>query len=205
MSIRTRVGRAVVAVGLTTAAVVGSVATAAPASAEPIFPIDWNLDADVNIAKLGLEQSVTGGSFVGEADLGTGEISGDLTLPASSMQIELLGLQLADVGFAVAPQGPTSGTIDLATLTASITSSFNIKIPHLRPLGLRLNLVGDRCQTATPITLTMSGPVSLTGATTFSGEFTIPKFKNCGLLTFAINLLIPGEGNTFTATASPKV
>ncbi|HEX6567728.1 MAG TPA: hypothetical protein VF015_01115, partial [Acidimicrobiales bacterium] len=61
-----------------------------------------------------------------------------------------------------------------------------------------------RCQTRTPITLTMSGPVDLVNGSTFTGDFTIPKFKDCGLLTFAINLLIPGDGNTFTATASPK-
>ena len=46
--------------------------------------------------------------------------------------------------------------------------------------------------------------VDLANPSTFTGEFTIPRFKNCGLLTFAINLLIPGDGNTFSATASPK-
>ena len=39
-----------------------------------------------------------------------------------------------------------------------MTSSFDIKIPYLRPLGTRVNLVGSHCQTATPISLTMSGP-----------------------------------------------
>jgi hypothetical protein len=147
---------------------------------------------------------VTGGSFVGSADLGAGTVTGNLNLPANSLKVDILGIELADVGFALAPTGPTTGTIDLSTLTVSITSSFNIKIPHLRALGLPINLVGNRCQTARPITLTMSGPVDLANPSKFTGEFSIPRFKDCGLLTFAINLLIPGDGNTFSATATPK-
>jgi hypothetical protein len=50
----------------------------------------------------------------------------------------------------------------------------------------------------------MSGPVDLVNGSTFTGEFAVPKFKNCGLPTFALNLIIPGDGNTFTATATPK-
>jgi hypothetical protein len=74
----------------------------------------------------------------------------------------------------------------------------------VRPLGIPfLNLVGNRCQTATPITLTLSGPVDLTAGSTFSGTYTVPRFKNCGLTTPILNLIVPGGGNTFTATARP--
>ncbi|HEX6569150.1 MAG TPA: hypothetical protein VF015_08290, partial [Acidimicrobiales bacterium] len=143
MNIRARVARTLAAVGLATAGIVGSVAVAPPASADPIFPIDWNVDATTHIASLDLENTITGGSFVGSADLGTGAITGNLNLPASEISFELFGIGLADVGFAVAPTGPTTGTIDLSTLSVSMTSSFNIKIPYLRPLGIdKLNLVG---------------------------------------------------------------
>jgi hypothetical protein len=37
----------------------------------------------------------------------------------------------------------------------------------------------------------------------FSGTFTIPRFKDCGLLTPVLNLLLPGSGNTISATATP--
>jgi hypothetical protein len=204
MRLRAKLGRTVGALGLVTAALSGTVATAAPASADPTIPIDWNIEATTTIAKLGLTQTVTGGSFVGSADVGAGTVTGNLNLPANDIAIKLLGLNLANVGFELAPVGTTSGSFDLANLTVSITSTFNIKIPHLNILGTRLNLVGSRCQTAEPITLTMSGPVDLANPSHFSGEFSIPKFKNCGLLTFAINLIIPGDGNTFTATATPK-
>jgi hypothetical protein len=50
----------------------------------------------------------------------------------------------------------------------------------------------------------MSGPVDLVNGTTLSGEFEIPTFENCGLLTTPIlNLIVPGGGNTFSATARP--
>jgi hypothetical protein len=205
MSIRAKLARTVAAVGLVTAGIAGGLATASPASADPILPIDWNIDATTTLAGLGITQTVTGGSFTASADLGNGTVSGNLNLPPADISVKILGINLADVGFAITPVGPTTGTFDLSTLTVSMTSSFNIKIPHLNPLGLDfLNLVGSRCQTATPITLTMSGPVDLVNGSTFTGEFTIPKFKDCGLLTFALNLIIPGDGNTFTATATPK-
>jgi hypothetical protein len=104
-------------------------------------------------------------------------VTGNLNLPANDIQFKLLGLNLADVGFELAPVGPTTGTIDLSNLTVSITSTFDIKIPHLNVLGTRLNLVGRLCQTTEPITLTMSGPVDLANPSHFSGEFTIPKFR----------------------------
>ena len=46
--------------------------------------------------------------------------------------------------------------------------------------------------------------MNLTGSSTFSSSFTIPKFADCGLLiTPVLNLIIPGGGNTFTVTFAP--
>ncbi|MFO7280715.1 MAG: hypothetical protein C0P77_009965 [Thermoanaerobacterales bacterium] len=204
MRIRRRIARALAAVGLATAGIAGSVVTASPASAEPTIPIDWNVDATAHIASLGIDNTMTGGRFTGSVDLGDSTITGDLTLPASETTLEVLGVGLADVGIQVAPTGPVTGSVDLSTLTVELTSSFDIKITHLNPFGVDwINLVGRKCQTREPVTLTMSGPIDLVGGSTFSGEFTIPKFKDCGLLTLPLNLLLPGGGNTFTATASP--
>ena len=89
------------------------------------------------------------------------------------------------------------------------TSTFNIRIIHAYaalPIPLPLppvNLVGNHCTTATPVSVTMSGIAHLGAASTFSGTFTIPDFKSCGAATAGLNLLIPGPGNTFTATTSP--
>jgi hypothetical protein len=203
MTTFTKVRRRVALLAVLVTTLSGFVATQ-PAAADPIFPIDWTVDAQTHLNSLDLDVEVTGGSFVGQVDLGTGDISGDITLPQAETQLQLIGLPLANVAFAVTPVGPATGHVDLTTLTATLTSTFDIRVPYVRPLGLPfLNLVGKRCQTATPITLTLSGPVDLTGGSTFSGTFAVPQFKNCGLATTALNLVVPGDGNTFTATASP--
>jgi hypothetical protein len=204
MATRSKPVRVLAALGLASAALVGAIATSGPASAEPIVLIDWNVSATTHIASVGIDNTTSGGSFVGEVDLGTGAINGDLTLPPSEATFAVLGVGLADVGFAVEPTGPVTGTLNLADLTVSMTSTFHIKLTHLNPAGIDgVNLIGNRCQTREPVTLTLAGPVDLANGSTFSGEFTIPKFRNCGLLTLGLNLVLPGPGNTFTSTATP--
>jgi hypothetical protein len=184
------------------AAAVVSVAT--PASAEPILPINYQVDATTTLANLNQTVTITGGSFVGGLDLANGALTGNLNLPAATSTLALAGLPLATATFEMAPTGPLSGHVDLATLTATTTASFNIRLTSLRPTILPfLNLVRPTCRTATPISLTMSGPIDLVGPSTFSGEFAVPRFRDCGLLTSILNLLIPGDGNTFSATFAP--
>jgi hypothetical protein len=206
MTIRSRLRRPLAAATAMAAGLAASLALAPPASAEPLVPIDQSIDAVATIASLDQDIEITGGSFTGTVDLGTGGVSGDIVLPPAKTFIRLAGLvPAARATFEMTPAAPVTGTIDLAGGTASITSSFNIRVPRIDPLGLGLvNLSTPRCTTVTPITVTMSGPFSLTGASTFTGEFTIPRFKDCGLATTALNLLAPGDGNTFTATASPR-
>lgn len=204
MGIRSKLGRVAAALGLAGAALAGAVATSSPASAEPFLPIDWDVTATTHIESVGIDNTTTGGSFVGQVDLADFSISGNLNLPPSESKLEVIGIGLADVGFAVAPTGPTAGTVDLATGTVTMTSTFNIRLTHLQPFDINeINLIGNRCVTRTPITLTLSGPVDLVNGSTISGTFTIPPFRDCGLLTPVINLLLPGPGNTITATATP--
>jgi hypothetical protein len=84
------------------------------------------------------------------------------------------------------------------------TATFNIRIIDAHANGTTINLVGDQCMTSTPVVVTMSGVASFGTASTFAGEFTLPTLKNCGLGTTALNLVLPGPGNTFTASATPK-
>jgi hypothetical protein len=71
---------------------------------------------------------------------------------------------------------------------------------YLRPLGVeRVNLVGDNCRTRSPITIEVSGTVDLANfGLDASGEFEIPRFEGCGLLTPILSALISGPGNTFS-------
>jgi Flp pilus assembly protein TadG len=86
--------------------------------------------------------------------------------------------------------------------TITVPGIGTITLPTLPPLP-KVNLVGKNCTTETPISVTMSGKVTIGATNTLSGVFTIPKFKSCALATAALNQLIPGPGNTFSATASP--
>jgi hypothetical protein len=201
-----RARRTLAAIGLTLAVAAGSVALAPSVSADPDIPIDQNVDVTTHLATLNQDIVTTGGSLTGTLDLGTGDMTGDLTLPASETTMQLIGLvPLATVGTEVVPTGPITGHVDLATSTITTTSSFDLRIKYVRPLGVSgVNLVGNRCQTSRPITLETTGTIDLaTQAGTLQGEFEIPPLKSCGLSTLMLNLLVSGPGNTFTASVSP--
>lgn len=187
----------------------GVAMSAAPATAQtspPSMRLDLKVDASTTLANLGQTVDVKGGSL--SIDLyANGDISGTMTLPPASTTMKLAGLPLAQATFEMAPAGPVTGHFDLASGTMSTTASFNIKLPKLNIYGLPWwNLVRPSCGTATPVTVTMSGTVDmgafLAQGGTFSGEYAIPRFKSCGLLTPAMNLVVPGPGNSFTANAT---
>jgi hypothetical protein len=192
------------------ALLIAFVATAGLASApsalaaDTVIPIHWSVNASAHIKSLNMDITVPPGTFDGSVNLTTGALSGNLTLPSATQNISLLGIPLASATFAMAPNGPISGHLDLATMTVSVTASFNFNITNVHASILpRLNLVGNNCHGSKPITQTLTGPVNLAGSQTFSSTFAIPKFADCGLTTPLLNLIIPGGGNTFTATFAP--
>ena len=199
-SLRRRAALVLTSLLLATAAVFG---TAGTASADPVIPLHWKVDASTTLKSLGLTVDVTGGTFDGELDLGTGDLSGQMNLPPATKDISLGWIRLASTTFAMNPAGPIEGKVNLQTLEVSVKASFNIQLAQLKVLRFPYNLVGTRCTTVTPITVEMGGVVDLTSGSGFTGEYTIPKFKDCGLLTPIMNLIIPSSGNTFTATFAP--
>jgi hypothetical protein len=179
-------------------------ATAPGASADPTFPVTATVEASTHIAKTGMNVTVPPGSFNGAVDLANGAFNGTLSLPPAAVTIKLLGaVPLADATFATSP-GPISGHVDFATLSVTTTSTFHIRITNVSPHGTDVNLAGSGCTTSKPITVTMSGAFSLTAPSTFSGTYTIPTFEHCGALTIGLNQLIPGPGNTLSATFAPQ-
>jgi hypothetical protein len=183
--------------------VAGLVAVAPAAHADPAIPINWNVAASTHVKSLNLDVVVQNGTFNGSVDLGTGDLTGNLTLPPATASTKLFGLIPFTATFAMVPTGPITGHVDLSTLQVTTTASFNIKIPNATALGLPINLVGSRCQTSKPISVTLSGPVDLAKGGTFTGTYTIPPFKDCGLTTPLLNLLVPGSGNTLSASFAP--
>ncbi len=168
------------------------------------IPFDWNVDATTHLKKLNMDVAVPTGTFVGEVDLTTGVVSGDITLPPAQMQVQLAGIGLVTANMQIDEVQPITGTLDPSTFAVDTTAVFNIRIPSVYANATpSVNLVGNSCTTSEPVTVNMSGTANLTGVSTFSSTYTIPPLKTCGLATTALNLVVPGPGNTFTATVQP--
>lgn len=183
--------------------------TANATTSPSTLPIDWTVNASTHLAKLNQTVTVPPGTFVGSINLSTGHLEGNLSLPPATTTIRLAGLvPLATATFAITEAAPITGQVNFSTFNVSAVASFNIHVvratPLGPPLGLPVNLVGNECQTSVPVTVKMAGKASLTGPSTFQSTYTIPPLAHCGLATVALNLLVAGGGNTFTATFAPK-
>lgn len=184
----------------------GFSAAAAPAQADSL-PIEWNVDATTHLASLNKDVHVPTGTFSGSYDFATGKVSGNLKLPQATSRLDLGSLPLANVTMAMEQTAPISGDIDIMTMQARTTSTFNVRILAIRPVLLPFfNLVnGSTCKTQTPVVASLAGKVDLAAGSTFTGSYDLPKFANCGFgVNQIINLLVPGPGNTMTAKFTPR-
>ena len=226
---RSRRGRA--GMVLVSAALVSTVLLPSPASAfpkgDPVYKFKYNVVATAFVKKMGLTLSPPPGIFKGGIDLANGQLLGSISIPNTTFTQTEAGVGLVTATAAIVPVGPVTGHVNIGNFKVTATSTFNIHIvtmypatPTVPPLPITLppilgipislppvsipkvNLVGDNCTTASPISVTMSGIAHLSGASKFSGGFTMPKFAKCGLMTAVINQEIPGPGNTFSATAT---
>ncbi len=198
---RTIVGGAVLGVMLM-GPTLGS-ATVASAAGTPTYHIDYTVNATTTLAKLHQTVTVPPGTFIGSINLKTFALTGNLSLPPASTTVSLAGIGLATATFELSATKPVTGTVDLKTFAVTATASFNVLVTSVKPLGLPINLVGNSCGTSKPVSVTFSGTIKLKGSSAFSGTYTIPPLQNCGLTTPALNLVIPGPGNVFSASFSP--
>jgi hypothetical protein len=228
-SARRRIVVGVVTIAALALPVVGS---AQPANAFPkgdfVFPFKYTIHATTTIKKLNQTISPPPGTFSGAIDIDKGGILlGHIKLPPVTFTFSPGNLApLATATAQIVEAKPVTGKVTLGKIIRVVaTSTFNLKILKVVPAtptvtlpggeitGIGslpipvspppVNLVGNSCTTETPISVTMSGVASFTKPSTFKGIFTIPNFKTCGLATVVLNQLIPGPGNTFTATAKP--
>ena len=181
-----------------------SVATAATSNDNGnLYPIDYTVKATTTLAKLNETVTVPPGSFKGNLNLDNFVLRGTLNLPPASTTVSLGGIGLATATFKLAETKQVTGKVNLNNLTVTSTASFNVLVTSVKPLGLPVNLVGNSCGTSTPVSVTFSGKFSFSGASKFSGKYTIPKLQKCELLTPALNLVIPGPNNVFSASFAP--
>jgi hypothetical protein len=178
-------------------------ASASNAAAQPAASLAFNywIDATTTLKKLKQTVTVPRGTFIGSVDFTTDKLTGNITLPQAKAPVKIAGLPLAMATFKMTQVKPVTGTLNLSTLVVTATATVSIQIVSVNPIGLPMvNLVGNSCKTSTPVSVTMSG-----GFTdgVFSGTYTIPPLANCGASTKALNLVVPGPGNTFTAVATP--
>jgi len=182
------------------------VLAAQPAAADTLFPFSYRVDATTHLKKLNQTVTVPPGAFTGNIDLSQGTLSGTITLPPATIKLQLAGIvPLVTATVKIVGTKPVTGTVSLSTYPFPVvaTATFNIRIVSAYAGIVPINLVGNSCTTSTPVSVTMKGVASLGSPATFSGIYTIPPLKTCGVLTTALNLVIPGPGNTFTAKANP--
>ncbi|KGN39554.1 hypothetical protein [Knoellia subterranea] len=198
MTSRTTLRRSSLAVAAAGAATALTFAAAPSASAAPIG-VGWDVNVTTTVKKLNQQITFPQTRFPAQVDIfGDGSISGNLQLPDATSTLKVGSLPLAKVTLAVVPTKPVSGK--LTGLDVVANQEFNIHIKKIEPLGLPINLVGNNCKTATPVKSQLTGTLTgLLDPYTLKGEYTIPKFSNCGLSTWLINLVIPGTGNTMSA------
>jgi hypothetical protein len=231
---RRRSRRGLIGLVLVLPTVVSGALLTSPASAfpkgDPVYKFKYNVIATAHVAKADLTLSPPPGIFKGGIDLATGQLLGSITLPNTTFTQSEAGIGLVTATAAIVPVKQVTGHVSLGNFKVTATSVFNIHIltmylatPTLPPLPITLpplpiglpislppvalppvNLVGNSCTTASPISVTMSGIAHLDGPSTFSGAFSLPNFQSCGLMTAVINREIPGPGNTFSATATPS-
>lgn len=208
MKVRMRViavSGALVAALFSTVVVPTAVATAASSNGgnSNLYPIDYTVKATTTLAKLNETVKVPPGSFKGNLNFNNLVLKGVLSLPPASTTVSLAGIGLATATFKLAETKPVTGKVNLNSLTVKATASFNVLVTSVTPLGLPLNLVGNSCGTSKPVSVTFSGKFSFGGASKFSGDYTIPPLQNCQLATTALNLVIPGPNNVFSASFAP--
>jgi hypothetical protein len=182
-------------------------AIAQPAVAFPkgdsVILFAYKIRVSTHIKKLNQTITPPQGTFNGQIDLTQGRLAGSIALPPATFTMKLAGaVSVLTATARIVPTKPVSGTIDLSNFRVKATSTFNLRIVSAYAAGVPVNLVGDSCTTATPVSVTMSGTASLGGSSKFAGTFTIPQLKSCGLATTALNQVIPGPGNTFSAIAT---
>lgn len=185
-------------------ALAGMMVAAAPAAADAVLPLqNYAVGGSIHLAKLGDTVNLPAGStFNGSADVTTGKLTGDVSIPEFSTTIPVLGLP-ARATLQLVESQPSAGTFTLnanGTITVNATSTATL---YIRRLGLLFVSVPSTCRTSAPIVLALDGTGSLTAGFAFAGTTTISPLTGCGVLGPALSLLLSGPGNAYHITLTP--
>lgn len=191
---------AITALTLTAAAGALIGVAAAPASADTTITATYPVTGSAFIKSLNVTEALGPGTLTSTLDLNTGGVSGSLSLPPSTASFKEFGFIPVTATTELIQDGPATGTASLSANTVSVTSTSTLKITSMKIAGIPVP-VGSTCESApTAVTISSQPGFNLLAGGQLAGTFTIPRFSNCGLLTFLINLTIPGSGNTISLT-----
>jgi hypothetical protein len=175
---------------------------ASMASADTNITVSYPVSGSTFIHTLKATVPLGPGTLSTTVDLTTSTIvASTLTLPPATASVKEFGVIPVSATTEFVPTGTPTGTVNLSQNTVTETSQAFLKITKLSVAGLNIP-VGSSCQTQTPISITVNSQpgFNLLNGGNLAGTYTIPRFDDCGLATFLINLSIPGSGNTITLT-----
>jgi hypothetical protein len=142
-------------------------------------------------------------------DMNTGAFTGSMELPGSRSAFKVAGFipVTADVSFE--PVTPVSGTLtphpEGGGHVVQASTSYDIRLSNIDIAGFP-TFTGSHCRTIEPVAIDLATPADerfqLFSGGNVAGTYDIGTFENCGLNTWLINLLVPGEGNTLSFALS---
>lgn len=173
--------------------------TASPAMAETI---DVQYDVNGTTVIESTDSTITLGPTVIDTSVEEdGSFTGNMVLPGTRTEFNVLGFipVTADVNFE--PVGPTTGQLTRVgrQRTLASTSQYYVRLSNIKAGFIPL-FAGQNCRTSEPVVIDANTPdgefFDIGTGGRLTGEYSIGDFENCGLNTWLINLLVPGDGNT---------
>ena len=198
---RTGIRRAVIGSLTALTAVCGVLASTGTASADTTVTLRYPVSGSTHLAKPNATLPLGPGKLTATADLTTYTVTAKLALPNATGSFKEAGVVPVTATTQFINDGPTTGTVNPDTGAVATTSKITMRIVSLTVGGVP-QLVGNSCQTITPVTVQVSSQPgwSIIKGGTLAGTYTIPQFHHCLLDTLLINLTLPGPGNTITLT-----
>ena len=181
------------------AAALGLALTASPAMADTI---DVQYDVNGTTFIESTDSTITLGPTVIDTSVEEdGSFTGNMVLPGTRTEFKVLGFipVTADVDFE--PVGPTTGQLTRVDRkrTLASTSQYYVRLSNIKA-GFFPLFAGSQCRTSEPVVINANTPegefFDIGNGGRLVGEYSIGDFENCGLNTWLINLLVPGDGNT---------
>ncbi|MQY04782.1 fibronectin type III domain-containing protein [Actinomadura macrotermitis] len=129
----------------------------------------------------------------------TGEFTADLAFQPTRGDFKIFGFLPVQAGIVLVPEGETTGTLKIGTLTAH--SRVTAKLPAFSLFGISIG-GGENCRTAAPSDITLTsepgGFEPLKGGR-IKGTYDLSEIKDCGALTPLLSAFTKGAGNTVDA------